>query len=156
MKNHNIAPIKIHPALLFIGLMMLAEIIQKIWPIGIGIDELWYIRSAGIGVIAIGILIACLAYWTFSRAGTNVDPSRPSTKIVSTGIYSFSRNPIYLGFCLVLGGGSLVKNSLPMLISSILLFVIISWAVILPEEAYLGKKFGDVYLRYKNKVRRWI
>jgi protein-S-isoprenylcysteine O-methyltransferase Ste14 len=86
-------------------------------------------------------------------------PSRsvnPQPKIVTSGVFQRSRNPIYLGMLLLYTGIAILANSLCILVLVLPFAIILQKGVIEPEEAYLEGKFGDEYLRYKAKVRRWI
>ena len=108
------------------------------------------------GIATLGIFIILLAHYSLKRAGTNIEPTRPTTKIVSTGIYAFSRNPIYTALCLILMGIGIRENSVIILASIIPFMVMLYWAVIQKEEMYLERKFGEEYLQYKNRVRSWL
>ena len=90
------------------------------------------------------------------RAKTNVEPWKPTTAILDTGIYGISRNPIYIAMALVYAGIAFLFNSFWFLPPLILVLLIIHFGVILREEKYLADKFGDEYLNYKNRVRRWL
>jgi protein-S-isoprenylcysteine O-methyltransferase Ste14 len=78
------------------------------------------------------------------------------TTIVETGPYRFTRNPIYLGMVLGLIGLAIAFNSLWLLVTLVPFALVIRYAVITREEAYLERKFGEVYLAYKSRVRRWL
>jgi protein-S-isoprenylcysteine O-methyltransferase Ste14 len=90
------------------------------------------------------------------RAGTNVDPREPTTTIVTGGPYRFTRNPLYLSMTLVYAGITALANALPaaLLLPAVLAFM--RRGVIEREERYLERKFGDEYMDYKARVRRWI
>ena len=77
-------------------------------------------------------------------------------QIIKTGIYSYTRNPIYLAFVLFQIGMFLVFVNIYYLFSSLVLIVWLNFHVIKAEERYLEKKFNDEYLRYKNNVPRWF
>jgi protein-S-isoprenylcysteine O-methyltransferase Ste14 len=111
---------------------------------------------AGIVIIAAALLIALTALLHFFEAKTHVEPWHPTTKIIRGGVYRFSRNPIYLSFCIVAVGTGLVLNSWWVVASVTLLKPLLERLVISREEIYLEKKFGDHYLEYKRKVRRWL
>jgi protein-S-isoprenylcysteine O-methyltransferase Ste14 len=81
--------------------------------------------------------------------------ARPAT-IVETGPYRFTRNPIYLGMVLGLIGLAIAFNGLWLLMTLAPLALVIRYGVITREEAYLECKFGDVYRRYRARVRRWL
>jgi protein-S-isoprenylcysteine O-methyltransferase Ste14 len=90
------------------------------------------------------------------RAGTNVIPSKPSLVIVTNGPFRFTRNPLYLAATTAYLGLTLLFNTVwPLLLFAPLLLTVY-WGIIRREERYLEAKFGDVYLAYKAKVRRWI
>jgi protein-S-isoprenylcysteine O-methyltransferase Ste14 len=83
-------------------------------------------------------------------------PWTPSTALVQDGPFSFSRNPIYLAFCIMYLGASLIFNSAYILVMLVVVFVLFDRTQIPREERYLEAKFGDEFTRYKAKVGRWI
>ncbi|WP_065750442.1 methyltransferase family protein [Bradyrhizobium paxllaeri] len=111
-----------------------------------------------LGAIVFALALALLAWAisTMTRAGSNVPTNLPSTTIVDTGPYRFTRNPIYLGMVLGLIGLALAFNSLWLLMTLVPFALVIRYGVIAREEAYLERKFGDVYRRYCARVRRWL
>ena len=110
----------------------------------------------GYFLILVGFGLPFSAAGQILRAHTTLDPHGSVTKIVTNGPYRFSRNPIYLGFICLLIGLSLAFRSYWGLILSPLLMVSLYQLVIKEEEAYLEKKFGDVYTSYASRVRRWF
>jgi protein-S-isoprenylcysteine O-methyltransferase Ste14 len=104
---------------------------------------------AGIALIAGGFI-------TQKRAGTDPIPFNPSTLIVAHGIYRFTRNPMYLGFALCTFGLAVLVDSAWMLLAVPIGLILIDRIVITREERYLERKFGEEYLSYKRRVRRWI
>jgi protein-S-isoprenylcysteine O-methyltransferase Ste14 len=110
------------------------------------------------GLVSVGLALA-LAGWCiglFIRAKTEVPPHRPTSAIVTDGPYRFSRNPIYVALTLLSAGIALWVNSFWMLGLLIPTLVVMTIAVIGPEEQYLERKFGAEYLDFKSRVRRWI
>ena len=93
---------------------------------------------------------------TITRAGSNVPGTLPTTTIVETGPYRFSRNPIYLAMFIGLTGLGIAFNDLwlPILLAPFALAI--RYGVVAREEAYLERKFGDVYRDYRSRVRRWL
>lgn len=131
---------------------------------GIGID-LWLPWSIGprpftvaAGAIAF-LAMAWLAAATgraFKRHATPVDPARETVAIVESGPFRFTRNPAYLAACLLQAAIGCFLDNAWILVFIIPAIVAIQQWVVLREEAYLEAKFGEAYLRYKSKVRRWI
>ena len=111
---------------------------------------------AGALLIALGIGVALAAERVFKAAGTPVPPTRPTTTIVTSGIYRYTRNPMYLGMSLALVGLGLVFDQLWFLLALPIAVLAVTKLAIEREEAYLAEKFGAPYLEYKKQVRRWI
>lgn len=118
--------------------------------------EGWPRWMMGAAFVAAGLALAVAGYRTQTRAGTDPIPFHPSTAIVSGGPYRFTRNPMYVGFTLATIGIAFLAGSLWMLIVAPLGIVLIDRLVVVREERYLERKFGDDYLSYKRRVRRWL
>lgn len=112
----------------------------------------------GIGWLAVilGIGIVFSAIGLFRSEGTDPQPWKRSTALVTDGVYRWSRNPMYFGMALAYAGLAIWLDSLVTLLLLIPLVFVIQKEVIEREEAYLAGKFGDRYLTYKSLVRRWI
>lgn len=110
----------------------------------------------GLPLIAAGLGIILSSLFRFKRANTKPEPWKPTTAIVADGIYKYTRNPMYLGMAFVYLGLSFAINSLWFLPFLPVVLFAIHYGVILREEAYLERKFGQEYLNYKTQVRRWI
>ena len=110
----------------------------------------------GVLLVALGLALVGFAMGSFFRARTSPIPIKPTTAIVETGPYRFTRNPMYVGLAALYLGVTLWVDSLwPVLFLPIALFTIQRF-VIVREERYLEAKFGDQYRGYKARVRRWI
>ncbi len=107
-------------------------------------------------VFVVGLALLIWAATTFRRAGTHIHTVQPTTTIVEEGPYRYSRNPIYIGMFLGLIGLAVGFDSLWLLILLLPFYLVIRYGVVAPEEAYLERKFGDVYRAYKTRVRRWL
>jgi len=142
------------PPFVFLGGIIIGFIIDLIIPAPFVPEA--YDLPAGLFVLALGIALMAWAVRTFNESGTNVDVRRPSTTIVSSGPYRYSRNPIYLAMGLIVLGASIWLNSLWILFSLVFIIPVIETGVIRREEKYLEKKFGQRYQEYKAKVRRWV
>jgi protein-S-isoprenylcysteine O-methyltransferase Ste14 len=93
---------------------------------------------------------------TITRAGSNVPTNLPTTTIVESGPYRFTRNPIYLGMFLGLIGLAIAFDSLWLRIMLVAFAFVIRYGVVAREEAYLERKFGDVYRGYRSRAWRWL
>ncbi len=111
---------------------------------------------AGVLFILAGLGAIAAAFVKMRRVRTNVETWKPTTAIVTGGVYGISRNPIYLGMILIYLGASFLFNSFWFLPPLALVLFLMRYGVILREEMYLERKFGGEYLNYKNRVRRWI
>jgi len=114
--------------------------------------------AAGLGATVFFAALA-LFVWaivTITKAGSNVPTNTPTTTIVESGPYRFTRNPIYLGMFLGLVGLAMAFNSLWLLAALVPFAVGIRYGVVAREEAYLDHKFDVVYHRYRSRVRRWL
>jgi len=132
---------------------------------GLGVDWLYPLRFVpnsvpapwiGGAVFSVGFVLAIWAITTIRSAGTRVETYKPTTAIVENGPYRFTRNPIYLGMFLGQTGLAIGFNSAWILAMLVPFYFVIRFGVIAREEAYLERKFGEVYLAYKSRVRRWL
>ncbi len=104
----------------------------------------------------LGLVINVLADRAFKKHGTTVKPFAESTHLVTTGMFRFSRNPMYLGFVLVLIGIAVLMGSLTPYAVIAVFAILMDVTFIRVEERMLEKAFGESWLQYKRKVRRWI
>jgi protein-S-isoprenylcysteine O-methyltransferase Ste14 len=144
------------PPLIYIGPLILGLLLNRVFPIKLKILPRAASLVLGGSLIASAVLIVRSGFQTMRRAGTELNASKPTTAIVTAGPYRYTRNPLYLSFALFYGGVAIIANALwAMLLLPVVLFVI-RRGVIDREERYLEQKFGEEYLRYKAKVRRWL
>jgi len=144
----------IPPPLLFVFPLIGAFFADKFAPTGfVNGPARWIIGSL---LVAAGLALNIIGFVTQRRAGTDPVPFHPTTKIVSHGIYGLSRNPMYVGFGLWALGIAFLVNSVWMLLAVPIGIVLTDRFVITKEENYLERKFGDEYVTYKRRVRRWL
>jgi len=110
----------------------------------------------GAMVFVLALALVAWAIITITRAGSNVPTNLPTTTIVESGPYRFTRNPIYLGMFLGLIGLAIAFDNLWLLMMLAPFALVIRYGVVAREEAYLERKFGDVYRGYRSRVRRWL
>lgn len=143
-----------HPPFLYAGALAAGAALDWLIPLPV--------LAAGAGLVpGVALIVAALAlavwcFGLFRRAGTNVPTNRPATAVVTDGPYRFSRNPIYVALTALSIGIALWVNSWWMLGLLVPTLVIMNVGVIDREERYLTAKFGDEYLAFKQRVRRWL
>jgi protein-S-isoprenylcysteine O-methyltransferase Ste14 len=142
------------PPLIYAGALGVGLLLNRLRPVGFLPDGLR--RGFGLALFVGGGVIGSLGLREMSRAGTNVDPYKPTTAIVEGGPYRFTRNPLYVGLTLMYAGIAAFANALPAAVLLPGVLAIMRRGVIEREERYLERKFGEEYLRYKGRVRRWI
>ncbi len=111
---------------------------------------------AGIPLILVGVLVNIWASHLFNRANTTVKPFQQSTRLVTEGPYRFSRHPMYAGMAGVLVGlACLLASVVPMLVVPAFIWLMEKGFIGIEERA-LQETFGQAYLEYKKRVRRWV
>jgi protein-S-isoprenylcysteine O-methyltransferase Ste14 len=110
----------------------------------------------GAALIIVGVALVVLARREFAQRNQPTDPGRPTTQIVTRGVFSISRNPLYLGVVCFLAGVAVALNQPWMLILLLPSLVACHYVLIAPEEKYLAAKFGDEYRVYAATVHRWM
>ena len=144
------------PPLLFLGALAVGLALDfGLARVSAGLPGPLRFEAAPAFAAAAGALFAG-ALGRFRRAGTAVEPWRPSTALVTDGVYRFTRNPIYLGMALLHLGSALAADSGVALALLPPLLAVVQVGVVSREERYLESKFGDGYRRYRSAVRRWI
>ncbi len=108
--------------------------------------------------MVIGFAVSIAGVLSFRRAGTTVDPTRPqkASSLVSSGIYRYSRNPMYLGMLLVLIGWGVYLSNIPALLLVPVFVIWMNRFQIRPEQRALTELFGGEFELYRQSVRRWI
>jgi protein-S-isoprenylcysteine O-methyltransferase Ste14 len=140
--------------LVYLGSIALGLVLHLLWPARLVPPPVTTPAGAIVTVLAIALFVSAVR--TLRAAGTPVPGNRPTTTIVRTGPFRYSRNPIYLAFSLVQLGLALWANSLALLITLIPAVALMGLVVIPREERYLEARFPSEYLPYKASVRRWL
>jgi protein-S-isoprenylcysteine O-methyltransferase Ste14 len=152
--------LKIIPVLQVAIAVILMSIIQYYLPtvnVATAISSL-IIFSLVTLLLTIAVIIGFLAIYSFRQHQTTVNPSKPETssQVVDSGIYQYSRNPMYLAMLLALiAYASYLENPLNLFICGLFFWYITKYQIV-PEERMLIKLFEQDYVDYKNKVRRWL
>ena len=114
--------------------------------------------GAALALVVIGLSISISGIVSFRRAKTTINPSKPSaaSSLVTSGVYRYTRNPMYLGLSVTLMGWAVFLSN-PLALLAVPLFVLyVNRFQINPEERVLSSLFGAEYAAYKEKVRRWF
>lgn len=112
--------------------------------------------TSGMLIVMLSVINFFYTYLTFLNNKEEVHPRSITTQIFTGGTFKYSRNPIYLSFVLMLAGCGIAFNSFWYVYLSAINVLLLHYGIILPEEKYLEKEFGTVYLEYKKSVRRWL
>jgi protein-S-isoprenylcysteine O-methyltransferase Ste14 len=141
------------PVWLLIGLIAIFTLNES-WPV-LRFTSLAGQLAGGL-IILVGLVLLVMANGLFVRAGTNVIPFREVSSLVTSGVYRYTRNPMYLGMALVLLGCAVTVGVASALLIPVLFMVIIELRFIRPEERMLQGLFPQDYPAYCTRVRRWI
>ena len=142
------------PPILYLGSLIAAIALDWVFPAPLPGHALRLPLAVLLGLVGLALLVAC--FLRFKAAGTNVPTWMPTTALVISGPYRFSRNPIYLALTLVYLGLGIGYGSVWPLVLLAPLLIVMRYGVIGREERYLEGKFGDAYRAYLSSVRRWI
>jgi protein-S-isoprenylcysteine O-methyltransferase Ste14 len=156
VNDYKDRPNTIHwPPALYLLTLAAAYLFQKIIPLPAPLPPP-YDKSTGWPLFGFGVMIGIIAIAGFRQLGTPVDPTAMAKRLATDGIYSVTRNPMYLGAVIAFIGLSFARGSSWLLILTAMLPVALQRLAILPEEAHLEARFGDDYRRYQSRVRRWL
>ena len=144
------------PPFIFLGFLVAATVLEAVVPLPVLATHALARYVAGAAVAVCGFVMIGMGMQRFVAAGTNIPPTLPTTALVVDGIYGWTRNPLYLGTTLVYLGLAVAAGSLWATLLMVPLLWVINMGVIVREERYLERKFGDAYRAYKARVRRWV
>ncbi len=148
------AKVRILPPIIPMVALAIGGIIQYFAPIEIGNSGV--MQFIGFSLVLVSIFIVVIAVKDLSIAKTAFDVRKPTTSLVTSGIFGFSRNPTYLSMMVLCFGIALLANSVPILLASMSAGSGLCLLVIRHEELYLKRKFGEQYDSYQQTVSRWI
>ncbi|MGI8600509.1 MAG: methyltransferase family protein [Chitinophagaceae bacterium] len=146
----------IPPPLVYAGIFLISFLLQKFLPINNSFFTTSTSTIIGISFIVLGLILDMPAIRQFVTTKNTLVTIKPATTLVTSGIYTKSRNPMYLGLLLIYAGVALIIGNWWTIILIPVLISIVAYFIIKPEERYLERAFGKDYLNYKQEVRRWI
>jgi protein-S-isoprenylcysteine O-methyltransferase Ste14 len=153
-KQKASANVRIQPPILVLIHIVLLFVLMRLAPLPLSVPPV--LQLVGFLLAMIGFLLGLAALLAFRRAQRKPADRGRGTGLITTGIYRFTRHPVYLGFILILIGLSLSMGSYWGLLLAPIMLVLFNNLVVEAEEQYLMHKFGEGYTTYKAKVRRWL
>jgi protein-S-isoprenylcysteine O-methyltransferase Ste14 len=130
--------------------------IHRVLPLHLHPDDPLWLDALGLLLVATWFGLFGWAFWSLVTQRATIRPDRPTTVLVTTGPYAFSRNPLYLAFTALYLGLTLIINSVWPVIGLPFALFVVHRSVIGREERYLRGVFGERYEDYRKRVRRWI
>jgi protein-S-isoprenylcysteine O-methyltransferase Ste14 len=154
MNEQDTAGVIAPPPLIYLAGLALGFLLEALLPGG-GVPGLvrWLLGSA-LALAGLGLMRSFVH--SFARAGTPLQPGRPTTALVTDGPYARTRNPGYLGMALLSAGIALLADAPWALLGVAAAALVVDLGVIRREERYLERKFGSEYVTYRARVRRWL
>jgi|SRR6476620_12343228 len=146
----------IPPPLIYAAIFFLSILMQKIIPINNSFFDSRNATIAGIVLIAIALLFILPALIKFVQSKNTLVTIKSATSLQTKGIYSLTRNPMYMGLLILYSGIAMLEGNWWTFIFIPLIIIIVQSYVIRGEENYLQRAFGEEYNAYRKKVRRWI
>lgn len=154
MVNHWLAALTRYPLFLMLGLAAIALFSLLDGESWLSANRLLLLVGVTLGMA--GALLLLAAAGLFRRVGTTVDPTKSPDALVTHGLYSFTRNPMYLGMLLLLVAEVCLLGRAVVLLSPLCFFVLMNAQRIPAEEAMVEARFGAEFIDYKARVRRWL
>ncbi len=150
------APVRIPPPVVYLAAVIAGGLVDR-YLFSVPLDLPRGLRFGAAAVAtALGIGVMAAAIGLFRRTGQDPKPWEPTPEIISTGVYRFTRNPMYVGMALLQAGVGLALASAWIIALVPVVLAVVYATAVRHEEAYLERKFGAAYLSYKGSVRRWI
>lgn len=150
------AKVWLPPPLVFAAFVAAAVALQYAvvrWPVPLDTVPRWVLGGL---TLLVGLALNLTTIVMFRRSGQDPRPWRPSPSLLLRGPYKFSRNPMYVSVMLVQAGLGVLLNNIWIVIFAVPAMIIVHFTAVLPEETYLGEKFGASYQTYKATVRRYL
>jgi protein-S-isoprenylcysteine O-methyltransferase Ste14 len=144
------------PPVLFFGCLLLSALMQYVRPLSIAAYSFTVGMVIGSSALLLAAALAAWGIWEMKRLGTAIEPGRIPARLVTTGPFRFTRNPLYLALLLVFTGLAIMSNSLWLALGVGVLLLLLDRLVVVREEAAIQRAFGSEYSAYVAHVRRWL
>jgi protein-S-isoprenylcysteine O-methyltransferase Ste14 len=149
------AEVVVLPPVLHAGAIVLGSV-AKHWLGGTVLPDRNLRLGLGVALLVLGFTGTALFVRSFRRTGQEPSPHTPTPALSFDGLFRFTRNPVYISLACVQAGLGIVRDD-PWTVGLLVpVMVVMHYGVVLREEAYLEAKFGEEYLAYKRRVRRWL
>lgn len=142
------------PPLIFVGALALGYGLHALAPVALPLAMAF--KVAGALALGAGLALILWSSSTLARAGTAVLPHHAATRLVKTGPFGWSRNPIYLGEALIIAGFGGVEGALGYFVAACVFVLAMTHFAVVREEAHLAARFGEDWQAYAARVRRWV
>jgi protein-S-isoprenylcysteine O-methyltransferase Ste14 len=142
------------PPLIYLGPLVLGLLINR--KLSVPFLPRGAARAIGWSLLAGGVSLMGWFVFTMRRTDTPIDPREPVTNLATGGPFRYTRNPAYLSLAMIYAGVSSLANALSSILLLPAVLLVIQRGVIEREERYLERRFGEEYLSYRGRVRRWI
>jgi protein-S-isoprenylcysteine O-methyltransferase Ste14 len=145
---------KIYPPLMVLAGLLAQLAVAYLAPVRPILAPLW--QYVGVGAMALGLALILYMAASFRKNETTIIPDGQPSKLIDTGLFAYSRNPIYVAMALLLTGSGLASGHIGSLIIVPIFILSVQIVWIRKEEKNLEAEFGQIYRNYKAKVRRWL
>ena len=149
------ANVRFPPPLVYLAFILSGVALRYALPLPNPADR-FLMRAAGVAIILAGLWLNSGAWRLFKRTGQHPAPWKPSPELVLSGPYRFTRNPMYLGMTCIQVGLGVALNNLWISLLAALSLLAVHFIAVVPEEKYLTEKFGESYVGYLIKTRRYL
>jgi protein-S-isoprenylcysteine O-methyltransferase Ste14 len=157
MSTNDHAGVWLPPPIMFVIPLVAAGVVQSVRPWSIADAGSIAVSIGALGLVAAAVTLGLASVVAFWNVKTTILPAgRPTISIVDRGPYRFTRNPMYLAMAVAYAGIAMLLNSVWALGMLPAVVAVVDRFVIPREERYLRAKFGETYVRYWSRVRRWI
>jgi protein-S-isoprenylcysteine O-methyltransferase Ste14 len=142
------------PPRIALAMIAVALALQLLWPASRSVVLTAPLLGAALATA--GFALMASAWWQFKKAEIAICPTAYTARLLTDGVYRFTRNPMYLGVIGMLLGLALAVGTVPFYVVALLYFMVINGAFCPYEEAKLRRSFGGQYAEYEARVRRWF
>jgi protein-S-isoprenylcysteine O-methyltransferase Ste14 len=144
------------PVVLFLLALTGGSVIHRWFPVPLGLPSFAWMMLSGGSLMLAALLLAAAALLTMRRHRTTVEPGQRPSTLVTGGVFGLTRNPIYVALVLLMAAIALMADAVWILVAAAVLWLLLDRIVIRAEERIVEEVFGEQYVAYKGRVRRWL